>query len=253
MRARTAAAMPGVMALPTANIANPASIAVSAPSPGSELFRAPPSGEDLRAPVDREEQSTGDLGDRVKTELERRHHAEWPAAPAQCPEERRLVLCIGANQVALCIHELDGQDAVRREAVAACEPADPANEGVADDADVGCGACERRKVVLSAVLLTSAQSTPASTRARRFTGLISTLRIRSVLTSTGCASEPIAAAPCPVPWGATRRPRSRFDASRPSFQRGSWGGTRHSVFMFLGLLRPFRCRHLTVAVAARLE
>ena len=45
-------------------------------------------------------------------------------------------------------HELDGDDAVRGQAVAAREPAEAAAEGVADDADVGRGAGEAGEAVL---------------------------------------------------------------------------------------------------------
>ena len=55
---------------------------------------------------------------------------------------------VRANELSFRVHELDGRDAVRREAMPTAEPADPATERVPDDADVRRRAGERRKSVL---------------------------------------------------------------------------------------------------------
>jgi hypothetical protein len=70
-----------------------------------------------------------------------------PPPPRKRPEEVGLVVPVGAHPAAVGGHELDRVDAVRREPVRAAEPAEPAAERVADDADVGRGARQRRQAV----------------------------------------------------------------------------------------------------------
>ena len=57
--------------------------------------------------------------------------------------------------------------------------------------------------------MTSCQMAPARTRARRAFGSIRTPRMRLVESRMVFSRLAIAAAPWPVPWGATRRPCSR--------------------------------------------
>jgi hypothetical protein len=110
---------------------------------------APPRAQHLGAPLQREEEDARvDLADRVERELERRDDAERAAAAAQSPEEVGVLLRIGANEPAARVHELDGRNAVRGEAVAPGQPADAAAEGVAHDADIGRRARERGETVL---------------------------------------------------------------------------------------------------------
>jgi hypothetical protein len=71
-----------------------------------------------------------------------------PAA-AQCPEEVGVVLGVDGARLALGGDQLDRPDAVAGEAIAATEPAQPAPERVADDADIGRGAGQRAHAVLA--------------------------------------------------------------------------------------------------------
>ena len=99
---------------------------------------APPCSQHLGSTLEREEQHAGvHLGNRIERELERRHDAERTTATSKRPVELRLVLCVCAHELAVCVHELDSGDAVRREPMLAREPADASAEGVADDTDVG--------------------------------------------------------------------------------------------------------------------
>ena len=69
--------------------------------------------------------------------------AEVAAAAAQRPEQLGVLVAGGADQLPVGGDELDGEEAVAGEAVAAAEPAEAAAERVADDADVGRGAGQR--------------------------------------------------------------------------------------------------------------
>src|SRR3954447_2049234 len=89
-----------------------------------------------------------DLRRGVQDELDRGHDAEAAAAAAQRPEQLGLVVAVAAHEAAVGGDELDRDDAVRREAVPAREPAQAAAERVADDADVGGGARQRGEAVL---------------------------------------------------------------------------------------------------------
>jgi hypothetical protein len=88
------------------------------------------------------------LGGREQLELDRGHDTEASAAAAEGPEEIWLVLAVGAHEPALGGDELDGGDAVRREAPVAGEPAEPAAERVADDADIRRGAVQDDEALL---------------------------------------------------------------------------------------------------------
>ena len=103
--------------------------------------------ENVGAALDREDEPAGvDLGERVEVELDRGDHAEAPAAAAQRPEHVGVALAVGTDVAsALRGDELDRRHAVRREAVAAREPADAAAERVADDADVPAHRAEQRR------------------------------------------------------------------------------------------------------------
>jgi hypothetical protein len=96
-----------------------------------------PGGEDLGGPLDRPEQHAGvDLGNREEGELECGRDPERAAAAAEGPEELRLVVAVGAHESGVRVDELDGDDAVRGQAVHARQPRDASAECVADDADV---------------------------------------------------------------------------------------------------------------------
>jgi hypothetical protein len=105
--------------------------------------------EDLGCALEGEEERAGvHLGDGVEGELDRRDDAEAPAAAANGPEEVRLVVGVRAHVASIGRDELDGEHAVRREAVPAAEPADAASERVADDAHVAGGARQPGEPVL---------------------------------------------------------------------------------------------------------
>jgi hypothetical protein len=84
----------------------------------------------------------------VEGDLHRGDDAEVAAAAAQRPEQRGVVLGVDAAELAVGGDDLDRQDAVGGQAVLAREPADAATEAVADDADVGRRAGERREALL---------------------------------------------------------------------------------------------------------
>jgi hypothetical protein len=101
---------------------------------------------DLAGALPREQQHAGvHLAQGDQLELDRHDGAEAAATAAQRPEQVGVLVAGGADELAVRGHELDGEQAVGREAVAAAEPAEPAAERVADDADVGRGARERRE------------------------------------------------------------------------------------------------------------
>ena len=101
-----------------------------------------------RALPGEEEDARVDLRDLVELHLDRRHDAEVAAAAPKRPEELGIVLVVDAAQLAVGRHELDRDDAVRREAELARVPADAAAERVAGDADVGRRAVERGEAEL---------------------------------------------------------------------------------------------------------
>ena len=89
-----------------------------------------------------EERAAKDGLDRVQLELEAGDDAEVAAAPADRPEEVRMVVRIGRDQTTIGRHDLDGLQRVDGEAVLADEEADTAAERQAGDAD-GAGVAER--------------------------------------------------------------------------------------------------------------
>ena len=125
-----------------------------------------------------------ELAQRDQLELDRGDDAEVAAAAAQRPEQvgrsrggRR------ARGVPSAVTTSIGQHAVGGEAVAAAEPAEAAAERVADDADVGRRAGERRRGrPRTRAPVTSIHWAPASTRAMRCVASISTPRISWCLT-----------------------------------------------------------------------
>jgi hypothetical protein len=61
-----------------------------------------------------------------------RHDAERTTAATQSPERLGMALRIGTDEITLGIHELDGSDVVRGQAMAAREPADAAAQPFPD-------------------------------------------------------------------------------------------------------------------------
>ena len=106
--------------------------------------------EDLGRALEGEEEDAGvDLGNRVEGELDGGDDAEAPAAAADRPEEIGLVVPVGAYAGGRPrSRSLDGDDAVRGQAVTAGEPAETAAKCVTDDADVVRGAREAGEPVL---------------------------------------------------------------------------------------------------------
>src|SRR5215217_3097945 len=99
-------------------------------SSGAVAPRAP-GVQDLGGALPQEEQHPRvDLGEREQLDLQRGDQPEVAAAAAQGPEQVRVVLVIDTAQPAVRGHELDGDDAVGREAVPAAVPADAAAEHV---------------------------------------------------------------------------------------------------------------------------
>ena len=116
---------------------------------GRAVHPAAPGLEDLGRALEGEEEDAGvDLGNGVEGELDGGDDAEAPTAAADRPEEIGLVVAVGANLAAVRSHDLDGDDAVRGQAVTAGEPADTAAQRVPDHADVGRGAREAGETVL---------------------------------------------------------------------------------------------------------
>ena len=92
-----------------------------------------PAPQDLVGALDRPQHRAGvELGDRMEEQLDRHHDAELLAATPEGVEEVGLAGEVGADELAVGGDELDGRDAVAREAVEAGEPADAAVEGVGD-------------------------------------------------------------------------------------------------------------------------
>ena len=77
------------------------------------------------------------LGYRQQAEVQGADDRVAPATAAQRPEEFGLGLAVDPAGLAVCGHHLDRLHLVTSKAVAAAEPAQPAAEGVAGDADVG--------------------------------------------------------------------------------------------------------------------
>jgi hypothetical protein len=103
-----------------------------------------PGVHDLGGAVEAEQQHAAvDLAHRDQLELDRDDRGEAPATAAQRPEELGVLVAAGAHEPAVGGDDLGGEQPVAGEAVAAAEPAQPAAERVADDADVGRGARER--------------------------------------------------------------------------------------------------------------
>ena len=128
-----------------------------------------------------------ELGHGHEVELERRHDAEVAATALQGPQQVGLVLGVRADPRPV------GEDDVRRgqrargEAVRPAVPAEPAAERVADDADVGREAVQRREPSSDAGPTTSLHSAPAPTRAVRAATSIATSR-RPVVLSRSASS-----------------------------------------------------------------
>ncbi len=113
------------------------------------LGQLAPGLQHLGVALDRPPEDAGvDLGERVEGQLEGGHDPEAASAAAQRPEEVGLGVAVDAQRTAVGGHELDGEDAVRAQAVLAPEEAQPSTERVADDPDVRRGAGERRQPVL---------------------------------------------------------------------------------------------------------
>ena len=95
--------------------------------------------------VERVEDRPGehDRPDRVQAVLERRDDAEVPAAAAHAPEQIRVVVLAGGDELAVRSDEVDGEQVVDRRAVLAHQPADPAAERQAGDAGVRDDAADR--------------------------------------------------------------------------------------------------------------
>jgi hypothetical protein len=105
--------------------------------------------KDLRRALDRpEHRARVELGHRIERDLHRGDDPEAAAAAAQRPEEVGVVVGVDAAQAPVGGHKLDAQHAVGGQAVGAPEPAHAAAEAVADDADVGRRARQRRQAVL---------------------------------------------------------------------------------------------------------
>ena len=79
--------------------------------------------------------------DRMQVELERRHGADGRPRTANRPEEIRVLVRARPHEIALGRDELDGAEAVDREAEARREPADPAAERQPGESGVRDGAC----------------------------------------------------------------------------------------------------------------
>ena len=113
---------------------------------GQAVQQRGPRAQDLGGPLEAEEQRARvQLAHGHDRELERGHDPEVPAAAAQRPEQLGLVLGVGAHEVAVGGDELDRGHRVGLQAVLAGQPADPAAERVADDADVRRGAVQARE------------------------------------------------------------------------------------------------------------
>lgn len=94
--------------------------------------------EHLGRTLPSEEQSSGvDLGLAEQIELQGRNDTEVAAPAAQGPEQLRLGVGVDAVQRPIRDNELDRGDAVARQAVLSCIPAQSAAERVAGDADIG--------------------------------------------------------------------------------------------------------------------
>ena len=113
---------------------------------GERRQQLPPRVQHVARALEREEQRARvELRVGVDLELDRGDDAEVAVAAAQRPEQVGLVDGVRADEVAFRGHDLERGDAVGLEAVLARQPAHPAAEGIARDADVGRGAVERRE------------------------------------------------------------------------------------------------------------
>jgi len=96
-----------------------------------------PGVQDVRRPLDRPEEAAGvDLGVWVQGELQCGDGSEVAAAPADRPEEVRLVVRVHAEVPPVGSHELGREHAVRGEAVSSDHPAEASAERVPDDTGV---------------------------------------------------------------------------------------------------------------------
>ena len=146
----------------------------------------------LGAELGREDEGAGvDVGDRDQVEVQGGDDRVVAAAAAQRPEEVGLVLGVDGHRLAVGGDQLDRPDAVAGEAVAAPEPAEPAAERVAGDADVGRGARQRAEAVrlgrLAQLERRGRRPRPARSAPRRSTSIP---RMRSVLIRIVSSSEP---------------------------------------------------------------
>ena len=88
------------------------------------------------------------VGDRQQLDLQGGDDAEAAPAAAQGPEQVGVGLGVGADELAVGGHDVEGADVVRGEAVAAGVPAEAPAQGVAGHADVGRGAVQGGEAVL---------------------------------------------------------------------------------------------------------
>ena len=91
-----------------------------------------------------EQRTAEDLADRVELELEAGHDAEVAAAATDRPEEVGVRILAGGDLAAVGRHDLDRLEGIDGQAVLAHQPADPATERQAGDAD-RTGVAERRR------------------------------------------------------------------------------------------------------------
>ena len=117
-------------------------------SSGSDGSPLAPGVQHLGGALDGEEQHAGvDLAHRVEPELERGDDAEVAAAAAQRPEQLGLVLASARTRSPSAVTSSIAVTLLAGRPWLARQPADAAAERVADDADVGRGAVERREPV----------------------------------------------------------------------------------------------------------
>jgi hypothetical protein len=96
-----------------------------------------PGVQHLGGALDREEQRPGvQLTDWVQPHLQRGHHPDAAAAAPDRPEQVRLVVGVGADEITVRGHELGRGHAVGGQPVAAGQPAHAAAEGITGHAHV---------------------------------------------------------------------------------------------------------------------
>ena len=82
-----------------------------------------------------DQHAADDRADAVQAELQAGHDAEVAAAAADRPEQVGMVLGVGAHELAVCRHDVGGQQIVDREAVLADEEPDAAAQRDPADPD----------------------------------------------------------------------------------------------------------------------